>query len=164
MTTSQKDTKALNWGRLRKKAAGKARETRGVRRTLAYAAATRDEAQRSIRIFYEVVNNQRSMRCGKLRRLRRAVPLAILLLTCTAVFPLWALQTDFRGGPVTIEADSIAYEGDTDILRAQGKVLIVFTGGVLKADVVTLNRSTNEALAEGNVLLRSYQSVLVRES
>ncbi|MBU2055593.1 MAG: LPS assembly protein LptD [Proteobacteria bacterium] len=98
-----------------------------------------------------------------MQRLRRAFPLAILLLTCTAVSPLWALQTDFRGGPVTIEADSIAYEGDTDIFRARGKVLIVFTGGVLKADVVTLNRSTNEALAEGDVLLRSDQDVLEGE-
>jgi IS4 transposase len=44
-------------GRLRKKAAGKARESRGVRRTLSYAAATRDEAQRSIRAFYEVVKD-----------------------------------------------------------------------------------------------------------
>jgi hypothetical protein len=34
-----------NWGRLRKKAAGKARETRGARRTLPYAATTRGEAQ-----------------------------------------------------------------------------------------------------------------------
>jgi len=55
MTTSQKVVKALNMGRFRKKAAGKARETRGVRCTLQYAAMTRDEAQRSIRTFYETV-------------------------------------------------------------------------------------------------------------
>jgi hypothetical protein len=42
-------------------AAGKARESRGMRRTVAYAAMTRDEAQRhlkvinSIRPFYEAV-------------------------------------------------------------------------------------------------------------
>jgi hypothetical protein len=42
-------------GRLRKKAAGKAREPRGMRRTLTYAAMTKDEAQRSIRPFYEAV-------------------------------------------------------------------------------------------------------------
>jgi hypothetical protein len=42
-------------GRLRKKAAGKARESRRMRRTLAYAAMTMDEAQRGIRPFYEVV-------------------------------------------------------------------------------------------------------------
>ena len=35
--------------------AGKAREYRGMRRTLAYATMTRDEAQRSIRTFYEGV-------------------------------------------------------------------------------------------------------------
>jgi hypothetical protein len=42
-------------GRLRKKAAGKARESLGMRRTLAYAAMTKDEAQRSIQTFYEAV-------------------------------------------------------------------------------------------------------------
>jgi len=38
-------------------AAGKAREFRGMRRTLAYAAMTKDEAQRSIRTFYEAVKS-----------------------------------------------------------------------------------------------------------
>jgi hypothetical protein len=42
-------------GWLRKKAAGKARESSGMRRTLVYAAMTKDEAQRSIRTFYEAV-------------------------------------------------------------------------------------------------------------
>lgn len=96
-------------------------------------------------------------------RLGRALLLAILLLTCVAVSPLQALETEFRGGPVTIEADSIAYDGVADIFRARGKVLIVFAGGSLKADVVTLNRSTNEAFAEGTVLLRSEQDVLEGE-
>jgi hypothetical protein len=44
-------------GRLRKKSAGKAREACGMRRTLAYAAMTEDEAQRCIRAFYAAVNN-----------------------------------------------------------------------------------------------------------
>ena len=48
-------------GRLRKKDAGKACEGTDfksvpiMRRTLAYAAMTKDEAQRSIRTFYEAV-------------------------------------------------------------------------------------------------------------
>jgi len=54
----KKVAKALSMGRLRKKAAGKARENRGVRRTLLYAVMTRDEAQRSIRAFYEAVMNR----------------------------------------------------------------------------------------------------------
>jgi hypothetical protein len=44
-------------GRLRKKAAGKAREIRGVRRTLPYVASPGVEAQRSIRPFYEAVSH-----------------------------------------------------------------------------------------------------------
>ena len=45
------------WKRARKKAADKARESEGMRRTFPYAAMTEDEAQRSIRSFYECVNN-----------------------------------------------------------------------------------------------------------
>jgi len=56
MTTSKKVIKVLKMGRLRKKAAGKARESRGMRRTVSYAAMTRDEAQRSIRAFYKAAN------------------------------------------------------------------------------------------------------------
>jgi len=89
--------------------------------------------------------------------------LAILLLTCPAVPLLEASQAELRGGPVTIEADSIAYDGDADTFRARGKVLIAFPEGSLKADVVSLNRSANEAFAEGNVLLRSGQDVLEGE-
>src|SRR4030067_2723660 len=80
-----------------------------------------------------------------------------------ATSPLWALQTEFSGGPVAIEADSIAYDGDQDAFHALGKVRITFSGGYLKADYVTLNRGTNEAFAEGNVLLRSDQDVLEGE-
>jgi hypothetical protein len=46
----------MKMGRLRKKAAGKTRESCGMRRTSAYAAMTKDEVQRSIRTFYEAVN------------------------------------------------------------------------------------------------------------
>jgi hypothetical protein len=38
-----------------KKAAGKAGEARGVRRTFSYGAVTRAEGQRRIRLFYEAV-------------------------------------------------------------------------------------------------------------
>ena len=106
----------------------------------------------------------RPERCGKVQRLKKIFCFfAILFLTGMATPPLWALQTEFSGGPVTIEADSIAYDGDQDTFHALGKVLITFSGGYLKADYVTLNRGTNEAFAEGNVLLRSDQDVLEGE-
>jgi len=56
----------LTMERLRKKTAGKAREARGVRRTLAYAARTRDEAQRSIRAFFVAVIVQASSKASRM--------------------------------------------------------------------------------------------------
>jgi hypothetical protein len=54
----------MKMGRLRKKAAGKARAGTDfksvpiMRRTVAYSAMTKDEAQRSIRTFFEAVMAQ----------------------------------------------------------------------------------------------------------
>ncbi|MHB8907810.1 MAG: LPS-assembly protein LptD [Syntrophales bacterium] len=84
----------------------------------------------------------------------------VLVFLLLAVPGLPALEKELPEGPVSIEADSIAYEGDTDTFHALGKVLITFAGGFLKADAVNLNRSTNMALAEGHVFVRSDQDVL----
>ncbi|MCG2741380.1 MAG: LPS assembly protein LptD [Syntrophaceae bacterium] len=89
--------------------------------------------------------------------------LAILFLACLAVSPIGAFEAEFRGGPVTIEADSIAYDGDEDAFHATGKVLITFSGGDLKADAVTLYRGTSQALAVGHVALRNDQDILEGE-
>ncbi len=97
----------------------------------------------------------------KLKRLKKIFCLlAILFVPWMAASPLRAFETGFREGPVTIEADSIAYDGDEDVFHAVGKVLITFTGGLLKADTATLFRTTNRALAEGNVYLKSGQDIL----
>ena len=89
--------------------------------------------------------------------------LAILFVPWMAASPLRAFETEFRGGPVTIEADSIAYDGDEDVFHAAGKVLITFSGGYMKSDAATLNRTTNQALAVGHVLVQSDQDILEGE-
>jgi LPS-assembly protein len=89
--------------------------------------------------------------------------LVIMLIPWIAASPLRALQTEFRGGPVNIDADNITYDGDEDVYHAEGKVLITFTGGYLKADAVTLNHTTNQALAVGHVLVHSDQDILEGE-
>lgn len=89
--------------------------------------------------------------------------LAILFVPWMAASPLRAFETEFRGGPVTIEADSIAYDGDEDVFHAAGKVLITFSGGYLKTDAATLNRTTNQALAVGHVYVQSDQDILEGE-
>lgn len=58
-------------------------------------------------------------------------------------------------GPVRIEADRLSYDQDPDVYRAEGNVVITFTGGFLKADTVTLNRATGDAWAHGRALLQS---------
>jgi LPS-assembly protein len=58
-------------------------------------------------------------------------------------------------GPVHIVSDRLAYDQDSDTYRAEGDVVITFTGGYLKADSVTLNRTTNDAWAHGHALLSS---------
>ena len=84
----------------------------------------------------------------------------VLVFFLTTVSARAALEKDIPEGPVTIEADSLTYDRDKDTVSAAGKVLITFTGGILKADAVTLYRRTNKALAQGNVYLRSDQDVL----
>lgn len=97
----------------------------------------------------------------------------ICLFCFIAVIPLLFLfQADFSlaverkistKGPVNIEADSIAYDRDTDTYSAKGSVVITFTGGYLKADYVTLNKATNEAEASGNVYIKSDDDILEGE-
>ncbi|MBE9546195.1 MAG: LPS-assembly protein LptD [Proteobacteria bacterium] len=88
------------------------------------------------------------------------------------IFLLFFFRADFSlaverkistKGPVNIEADSIAYDRDTDTYSAKGSVVITFTGGYLKADYVTLNKATNEAEASGNVYIKSDDDILEGE-
>jgi len=58
-------------------------------------------------------------------------------------------------GPIRIEADRLTYDQDADTYRAEGNVVITFTGGFLKADSVTMNQTTNDAWAHGHALLSS---------
>jgi LPS-assembly protein len=107
------------------------------------------------------IGNRIAVKGVEVNRLKKVFCfLAILFVPWMAVSPLRAFETEFRGGPVTIEADSIAYDGDEDVFHAAGKVLITFTGGFLKADDATLNRTTNQALAVGHVLVQSDQDIL----
>ncbi len=58
-------------------------------------------------------------------------------------------------GPINIVSDLLAYDQESDTIRAEGDVVITFTGGYLKADSVTMNRTTNDAWAHGHALLFS---------
>ncbi len=71
-----------------------------------------------------------------------------------------ASEGDIQKGPINIEADSLAYDRDTDTYNAKGNVVITFTGGFLKADYVDLNKTTGDADAYGNVYIKSDDDIL----
>ena len=98
------------------------------------------------------------------RNLGTALALVFTALLLAGTFPragaLHAFQKEVPRGPVKIEADQLSYDQDSDTYRAEGNVMIFFSGGSIRADAVTLNRKTDDALAEGNVSLRSNGDVL----
>ena len=71
-----------------------------------------------------------------------------------------AAKVDISKEPATIEANSITYDMDKDTYHAKGNVLIVFSGGFLMAESVILNKISNEALAEGYVVVISDNDTL----
>jgi LPS-assembly protein len=58
-----------------------------------------------------------------------------------------------REAPVTFSADQVEYERDKSLVRAKGHVEAWQNGVVLRADEVTFNRQTGEAVARGHITL-----------
>ena len=97
-----------------------------------------------------------------LRRVRRQYSIICLIISCCFI-PAYnsnAAETDISKGPITLEADSVAYDKEKDTYHAKGNVLIVFSGGVLMAESAILNKATNDAIAEGYVMLISDGDIL----
>ena len=63
---------------------------------------------------------------------------------------------------INISADQMVQEGDTDIIKAIGNVVIVFEDRVLHADRVTVNQKTGVGEAKGHVLLTSKNGTLIK--
>ncbi len=97
-------------------------------------------------------------RTGGFTSLFRASGLALALLLFLAAPAGGQPSLDLnkaQKGPIRIEADRLTFDQDSDTYRAEGNVDITFTGGFLKADSVTMNRTTNDAWAHGHAYLQS---------
>lgn len=95
---------------------------------------------------------------GGLTSLSRASGLIFVLLLFLAAPAGGQPSLDLKKaqkGPIRIEADRLTYDQDADTYRAEGNVVITFTGGFLKADSVTMNQTTNDAWAHGHAFLSS---------
>jgi LPS-assembly protein len=90
--------------------------------------------------------------------------LILFLLLILPASPAHSAEAPASGGtsddPVTIEADSISYDHEKDIYHARGRVVITYVGGQLTADQVFLEKTRDQARAEGNVVIRSDQDTL----
>ncbi|GIW45441.1 MAG: hypothetical protein KatS3mg077_2723 [Candidatus Binatia bacterium] len=62
--------------------------------------------------------------------------------------------------PVQIEADTLAYDRDRDLVTASGHVIVRYGEAELRADKITVERATSVVEAEGNVRLESPEGVL----
>ena len=91
------------------------------------------------------------------------IPFGIFFLLFMTAHNLMAAEANLSKGPVTIDADSIAYDRQEDMFHAKGDAVISFSKGFLMADSVTLNRKTNDASAEGNVMILSEDDLLAGE-
>jgi len=85
---------------------------------------------------------------------------------CILIFTLMFLflcgETSLASVPdmpkrVDIEADSLAYDKDTETYRARGNVIISFEGGFIKADDVKLGRLKNESDGRGTCIHKEWQ-------
>lgn len=63
---------------------------------------------------------------------------------------------------INITADHMVQEGDTDILKARGNVVIRFEDRILRADKVKVNQKTGVGEAKGHVLLTSNDGALIK--
>jgi len=86
---------------------------------------------------------------------RLLTPLIVFLIFFMMAHNLMAAETSLSEGAVTIDADSIAYDKEADTFHAKGDAVIRFSKSFLMADTVTLNHKTNDAYAEGNVMVMS---------
>ncbi|PIP07256.1 MAG: hypothetical protein COX52_04455 [Syntrophobacterales bacterium CG23_combo_of_CG06-09_8_20_14_all_48_27] len=76
----------------------------------------------------------------------------------------FAMESNISKGPVNIEANSISYDRDEDTYHAEGNVVITFSGGIMTAESVILNKAANDALAQGHVVMKSEGDILEGDS
>ncbi|TFG93829.1 MAG: LPS-assembly protein LptD [Syntrophobacterales bacterium] len=64
---------------------------------------------------------------------------------------------------VDIEAKTLSSDSESKTYQASGNAIISFEGGFIKADDVILNRLTDEATAEGHVLIKRGEDIMEGE-
>ncbi len=96
-----------------------------------------------------------------LRRRAEAPALALTLALALLGYPAGAQAQDTpatqpaaapdSGGPISFEADGVAFDSEADSITASGNVILRRDGQSVRADSVTWNRKTGQIFASGNI-------------
>ena len=96
-----------------------------------------------------------------LRRRAEAPALALTLVLALLGYPAGAQAQDTpdtqpaaapdSGGPISFEADGVAFDSEADSITASGNVILRRDGQSVRADSVTWNRKTGQIFASGNI-------------
>lgn len=86
-------------------------------------------------------------------KLKPAITILMFFLSVMIVPIAAGADSAIQSGGITIWADLLSHEQDSDTYRATGNVMIVWHEAILVADSAYLNEKDNEAVAEGRVRL-----------
>lgn len=84
-------------------------------------------------------------------RQKALLGVALALVLCLAPAAAMAAQTKQAKTPPLLEADTITFDENTNIVTARGHVEVGMGDKVLRADTVTYNKSTDVVTANGHV-------------
>ena len=86
--------------------------------------------------------------------LRNITIISIMIFLSAFLFPFGAGAEELMNkGGISIWADILSHDNETDAYNAKGNVMVLWNGIILIADTVTLSETTSEAVAEGGVRL-----------
>jgi len=71
-------------------------------------------------------------------------------------------QVPTTGGQAQIEADTLAYDGQLDVISAEGDVVMTYDGYQLTGDKLSYNQTTGELDFVGNVVIRDPAGTVFR--
>lgn len=91
---------------------------------------------------------------------RFKIILVMILIVSVLLFQNVAAEEVLNNGAITVSADSLTHEKENDIYLADGNVMVLWNDGILIAETISLNGTTNEAVAVGGVRLVKGGSVV----
>ncbi len=88
----------------------------------------------------------------------------LLLVWVYLLSPVWAQEQAQDREPVRVKANTLSYEQQSDTVTASGDVVVTKGDTTVTADSISVNRTTNEIKAQGNVVVSDPQGKIEAEA